>query len=120
VRGHGWGPDEEGEAVGEFRVEASFEQATGRVVAAYFSEGEGTVKETKEIEGGVVYADYDRLGRLVGGAVLGACEVGALARVAENEPEPVRRFLRDGLPCGLIAPRDSGSGQNNRKGLVNG
>jgi hypothetical protein len=85
-----------------FRVETSVDDATGRVVAVYLRVREGEVAETKEVEEGVVYADYDSQGHLLGVELLGPCEVTVLDGIAENEAEPVKRFLQSGTPRGLV------------------
>ncbi len=85
-----------------FRVEASIDDATGRVVAVYLRVREGKVAETKEIKDGFVYADYDAQSLLLGVELLGPCELEVLERVAEGESESVRRFLRGGAPRELI------------------
>ncbi len=85
-----------------FRMEASFDDATGRTVATYLRTREGTVAQTKEIKEGLVYADYDADGQLLGIELLGPCEVAVLDLLADKEPEPVREFLKTSVPRGLV------------------
>ena len=85
-----------------FRVETSVDDTTGRVVAVYLRVREGEVAETKEVEEGVVYADYDSQGFLLGVELLGSCDVAVLESIAENEAGPVKRFLQGGAPRGLV------------------
>jgi hypothetical protein len=85
-----------------FRLEASFNESTGRVAAVYLRTREGEVKETREIAEGVAYADYNSEGLLLGVELLGPCDAGVLDRVADAEPEPVRAFLKESPPRGLI------------------
>ncbi len=87
----------------KFQLEASVDDKTGRLVAAYLRVREGQVATTKEVEPGVVYADYDAQGALLGIELLGPCQVAALDSLAEGEPEPVKRFLHGGVPRELIA-----------------
>jgi uncharacterized protein YuzE len=72
------------------------------LVAAYLRVRSGEVAETKEIEEGVVYADYDLQGALLGIELLGPCQIAVLDRIAESEPEPVKRFLMGGVPRELV------------------
>ncbi len=86
----------------EFRLEASFDDNTGSTVAVYLRVRAGAVKDTKEIEDGVVYADYDADGALLGVELLGPCAAEGLERIADGEPEAVRRFLQGSAPRGLV------------------
>jgi hypothetical protein len=63
---------------------------------------EGDVASTKEVKDGYAYADYDVEGLLLGIELLGPCEVEVLDTIVENEPEPVKRFLRGGAPRELV------------------
>jgi hypothetical protein len=85
-----------------FRLDASVDDRTGGLVAAYLRVREGEVAETKEIEEGVAYADYDAAGMLLGIELLGPCQVEVLDRIGQGEPEPVKRFLRGATPRELI------------------
>jgi uncharacterized protein YuzE len=85
-----------------FRVETSVDDGTGNLVAVYLRVREGEVAETKEVEGGVVYADYDSHGSLLGIELLGSCDIAILEGLAANEPAAVKRFLRGGAPRGLV------------------
>jgi hypothetical protein len=85
-----------------FRLEASIDDKTGLMVAAYLRVREGEVAETKEVEEGVVYADYDSQGSLLGVELLGPCSVMVLDGIAAGQPEPVKRFLTSATPRGLV------------------
>jgi uncharacterized protein YuzE len=85
-----------------FKLEASFDEQTGGVVAVYLRVRHGEVTETKEMKEGVAYADYDAHGLLLGVELLAACEVEVLDRIAQREPESVRRFLTGSAPRGLV------------------
>ena len=85
-----------------FRVETSVDDDTGGLVAVYLRVRDGEVAETKEVEEGIVYADYDSDGTLLGIELLGPCNIAVLEGVTANEPEPVKRFLRGGVPRGLV------------------
>jgi Protein of unknown function (DUF2283) len=84
-----------------FQLEASVDD-TGRIVAAYLRVRDGQVAETKELQEGVAYADYDSQNMLLGVELLGPCEVAVLDALVGNEPESIRRFLSGGVPRGLV------------------
>jgi len=90
-----------------FKLEASFDDSTGQVVAVYLRIREGDVANTKEVKDGYAYADYDAEGMLLGIELLGPCEVEVLDSIVENEPEPVKRFLRGGTPRELVCRQSS-------------
>ena len=83
-----------------FRVETSVDDDTGDLVAVYLRVRTGEVAETKEVEGGVVYADYDCHGELLGIELLGSCDIAVLESLTANEPEAVKHFLRSGALAG--------------------
>ncbi len=85
-----------------FKLEASFDDRTGNVVAVYLRVREGDVADTHEVKDGFAYADYDANGLLLGIELLGPCEVQVLDQLVKSEPEPVRRFLLSGAPRGLV------------------
>src|SRR5262245_14932719 len=88
----------------KFRLEVSFNEATGEPVAAYLRIREGKVTETKEVSEGVAFADYGADGYLLGVELLAPCGVEVLDRLSEKEPEAVRRFLREGARRPLVFP----------------
>jgi len=53
------------------RLEVSVDEATGTIRAAYVRVREGQVCETREVENGSVFADYDQNGVLLGFELLG-------------------------------------------------
>ena len=86
----------------KFRLEVSFRETTGEPVAANLRIREGKVAETREVCEGVAFADYSADGELLGIELLAPCDVEVLDRLAEQEPEPVRRFLREGARRPLV------------------
>jgi len=82
----------------KFQLESSIDPNSGRTVAVYLRVREGQVTETKEISEGIPYADYDSEGTLLGIELLGPCEAEILDRLAQREPEAIRRFLHGGVP----------------------
>ena len=87
----------------KFRLEVSYNDTTGDPVAAYLRVREGKVAETREVSEGIAFADYDADGCLLGIELLGPCPLEVLDRVSENEPEPVRNFLRRGVRKEMIS-----------------
>jgi hypothetical protein len=85
-----------------FRLEASFDDRTGGVVAVYLRVRAGEVAQTKDVKEGLAYADYDAQGVLLGVELLGPCPIDVLDAVAAGESEPVKRFLRGGAPRELV------------------
>ena len=83
-------------------METSVDDDTGGLIAVYLRVRDGEVAETKEVEEGVVYADYDAHGSLLGIELLGPCDITVLESVAANQPEPVKHFLRCSVPRGLV------------------
>ena len=78
----------------KFRLEVSYHKTNGDLVAAYLRIPEGQVAETKEVSEGVAFADFGADGVLLGVELLAPCRVEVLDKIAEKEPEAVRRFLR--------------------------
>lgn len=75
------------------------DQATNLIVAAYLRIRPGKSAETREFDGGNVFADYDDNGALLGIEMLGPCKVEVLVdKVAKWESEDVREYLRRELP----------------------
>lgn len=85
-----------------FKLEASFDDKTGRVAAVYLRIRDGKVAETLELEDGVAYADYGANHLLLGIELLGPCQIQILDKIAQHEPEPVRRFLMGGAPREMV------------------
>jgi hypothetical protein len=81
----------------KFRLEVSYNETTGDPVAAYLRIREAPVFKTEEISEGIAFADYGPDGFLVGIELLAPCPLAVLDRVAANEPESVRNFLRAGV-----------------------
>lgn len=83
-------------------LEVSIDEKTGLVRAAYLRVRKGKVEETQEVSEGSAFADYAADGLLLGVELLAPCKVKVLDRIAANEPEPVKRFLRGGPPRELV------------------
>jgi uncharacterized protein YuzE len=92
-----------GRAVSELvcELEASFDR-NGRAAVAYLRVRNGQWAETRQLVDGSVNAKYDRDGKLLGVELYGRCELQALAGLAAEEPEEVRRFLLGAVPRDFI------------------
>jgi len=84
------------------KLEVSVDEATGTVRAAYLRIRSGQVHETREVSEGRAFADYDEQGSLLGIEILAPCTAAALHSIAQEEPEPVQRFIRGGPPKELV------------------
>jgi hypothetical protein len=85
------------------RLSVSVDETTGMIRAAYIRIRAGDVADTHEVAEGRAFADYDAQGLLLGIELLAPCEVAVLDRIAEREPEPVRRFVRGSPPRELVS-----------------
>lgn len=90
-------------AAPKFRQEVTYDESTGEPVAGYLRVREGAVATTREISEGLVFADYGADGALLGIELLAPCAVEILEQLAENEPEVIRRFLREGVRRSLVS-----------------
>jgi uncharacterized protein YuzE len=79
-------------------LQLSVNEETGSIRAAYLRVRAGEVAETREVAEGSAFADYDVNGLLLGVELLAPCAVEVLDRLALQEPEPVKRFLRGSPP----------------------
>jgi uncharacterized protein YuzE len=86
-----------------FRTTVSVDDQTGRVQAVYFYVREGAAAETREISEGRAFADYDAAGQLLGVELLAPCAVTVLDSITQQEPEPVKVFLRGAVPLEMVA-----------------
>lgn len=82
-----------------FKVDVSVDEASGRLLAAYFRVRRGKVADTGEVVDGRVNADYDAAGRLLGVEMLAPCAASVLDQLAA-EPE-VKAFIRRTAPAEL-------------------
>ena len=89
-------------ATPKFRLEVSYNEATGDPVAAYVRVREGKVAETKEISAGTAFADFSEDGSLLGIELLAPCPIEILEDISEKESEQVRQFLCRGVRKEMI------------------
>jgi uncharacterized protein YuzE len=90
-----------------FHVNVETDDVTGDVLAVYFQIRKGKVHRTEEFSGGNVFADYDRLGKLLGVEVVGHCRLSVVDRIAAEESTEVRnrmkRFMKRSGPRMMVA-----------------
>ena len=67
---------------------------TGDITAVYFKFRDGKVAETVEFNDGIVFADYDRNGYVLGVELLGPCTVAVMDKVAEHESSVAKRAMK--------------------------
>jgi hypothetical protein len=84
-------------------LELSVDEQTGHVRSAYLRIREGEVAQTKEVSEGRAFADYTEDGLLLGIELLAPCDLEVFDRIAAEEPEPVKQFLRGGPPRELVS-----------------
>ncbi|MBY0526371.1 MAG: DUF2283 domain-containing protein [Gemmataceae bacterium] len=87
------------------KLDISVDEATGKVRAAYLRIRHGVVRDTREVADGRAFADYDESGCLLGIELLAPCEIEILDSISQEEPEPVRCFLRGSPPRELVLSR---------------
>ena len=91
----------------DFGVSVTTDASTGNVMSVYFQIRKAKVHETREFADGAAFADYNRLGELVGIELLAPCKVSIVDQLAENEPIAVRsrtkHFMRSAGPRQMIA-----------------
>jgi hypothetical protein len=90
-----------------FQVAVDTDDATGEVLAVYFHIRKGQVQKTVEFAKGSVFADYDRLGQLLGIELLGPCNVSIVDKLAPDESAEIRkrtkRFMKEAGPPAMVA-----------------
>lgn len=89
-------------AKSSFSIDVSVDEETGRLMACYINLREGQAAETRELQPGRAYADYDDEGQLIGIELLGPCSLTVLDSIAEKEPESVKRFVLGAPPRELV------------------
>lgn len=91
----------------QFSLEITTCDLTGEVLACYFQIRSGKIHETREFEGGIAIADYDKNGYLLGVELIAPCKVTIVNSIAANEsPEVQRRtkaFMKSSGPRSMIA-----------------
>lgn len=83
-----------------FSVETTVNRKTGSLTAAYFQIRAGKSVKTKELADGLVLADYNSRGELIGVELLGPCTAQVLDRI--DIEKPARVFIRRAAPCELV------------------
>ncbi len=86
-----------------FQVEVNCLES-GSVASCYIHFADRKVARTNEIRKGILLADYDRKGRLVGLEVLGPVKFSIVIKQLGNiMRQPFRKALRESFPSSLVA-----------------
>ena len=83
-----------------FSVQTTVNKKTGSVLAVYFQIRSGRSAKTVELADGMMLADYNARGELIGLEVLGPCKVKALDRFVDDQE--ARKFIRNAAPRELV------------------
>ena len=86
-----------------FRVRVTCDLKTGHVLAAYIRIRKGQVADTREIVPSSAIADYDAAGELLGVELISPCEMADLNILVERESAPIKRFLHESAPIGMVS-----------------
>lgn len=84
-----------------FGVSIEVDNATGDILAVYFRVRTGKSVRTEEVADGIVFADYNARGELLGVEMLGPCPVSVLEDITSEEPE-ARRFVSRSAPREMV------------------
>jgi uncharacterized protein YuzE len=84
----------------QFGLTVETQDATGKVMAVYFTVRKGTSYKVKEYDNGNVFADYDRSGKLLGIEMLAPSNAKVLDEIAVDAP--VRKFVRGAIPIAML------------------
>jgi uncharacterized protein YuzE len=75
----------------------------GTIEAAYIRFSHGPVAETREINGDVLLADFDKEGNLVGVEILAPVKISVLTELVQPPKRaPFERFIREAAPQKLV------------------
>lgn len=85
-----------------FSYHVDVEEATGRILAAFFRFREGRSAEAREFANGSVFAHYNNRGDLIGIEILGPCKIALVNQITNKVPD-IKKFVRDTLPPALVA-----------------
>ncbi len=83
-------------------IDVTMDERTNKPLAAYIKIRDGFSAETRVVEPGKAFADYDDDGDLLGIELLAPCSVSVLDRITDGQPEPYRH-LSEYTPRGLVA-----------------
>jgi len=86
----------------ELGVSIETEDQTGEILSVYFHVRKGWAKTTKEYVEGIVFADYDKEGKLLGIEMLAPCEITVLDQIARSQR--VKKFVHRSIPRGMLVP----------------
>ena len=84
-----------------FRVEVNCLES-GSVASCYIHLADRKVAKTREVRKGILLADYDRKGRLVGLEILGPIKLSIVIKQLDHiMRQPFRKALRESFPASL-------------------
>lgn len=83
-----------------FSVQIAVNKKTGSVTAVYFQTRSGRSAKTKELADGMMLADYNAKGELIGLELLGPCTAEVLDKIVIDKP--ARLFIRKAAPRELV------------------
>lgn len=83
-----------------FSVQTTVNKKTGSVLAVYFQIRSGRSAKTVELADGMMLADYNAQGELIGLEVLGPCKANALDKLVDDQE--ARKFIRNAAPRELV------------------
>ena len=83
-----------------FSVQITVNKKTGSVTAVYFQIRSGRSVKTKELADGMMLADYNARGELIGLELLGPCKAEVLDKIVIDQPS--RSFIRRAAPRELV------------------
>lgn len=82
------------------KLDVTFDEKTGDVLAAYFLVREGKSARTRTLNSGLMMADYDSDGRLLGVEMLGPCKAKVLSKIRIEKT--VREQIQRAAPRELV------------------
>ena len=83
-----------------FSVQITVNNKTGSVTAVYFQIRSGRSAKTKELADGMMLADYNAKGELIGLELLGPCTAKVLDKIVIDKP--TRSLIRKAAPRELV------------------
>lgn len=83
-----------------YAVRTDVDRMTGKVIAVYFQMRTGKTAKSKVLEDGLIVADYNSRGSLLGVELLGPCTGKVLDKIQIDSP--AREFIRRAAPRELM------------------
>ena len=80
-----------------FGMAVEVEKETGEILSVYLQIRSGKSAETREVDPGRVFVDYNSAGELLGIEMLAPSRIQVLDTITKNEPE-TQRFVNRSVP----------------------